>query len=286
MRTRRCAFRLDDESRTACITSCRPGRCIRYKLPEQVIVDGVTYTVTEVEANMNWSHTLRHLVIPDSVRYVDEDCLYGLSNLRSVYVGKGVEHLNGWHFCCCHKLQLIDIDKANPHLRVQDGLLLTVDGTLLLRSLYSIKNLIIPEGVRSIEQIAFWYDEYLESITFPSSLRQIGNNSFSNLPKLRKLVLPEGVERLVVQCFMSCANLEWVDLPSSLKSFGCDNFSGCSSLNTLILRSNSVMDCEYEDIVGIPSSCRLFVPPALIDAYRQHPIWGKFKYIASIETEL
>ena len=285
LRTRRCVFQLDDENRTACIISCRPGRCKRYKLPEQVIADGVTYRVVSIEIEgMKWMRTLRHLVIPDSFNYVDEDCMHGLPNLRSVHVGKGVDYLNSWNFRCCPKLRVLTIDKSNPHLRVQDGLLLSADGTVLLRSLFPIKDLQIPDGVKYIEKVAFWYDERLESITFPSSLRQIGDNSFSNLPNLRKLVLPEGLERLVVQCFMDCVNLEWVDLPSTLKSVDLDNFDGCNRLSTLILRSTTVVDSKWGVYDNIPASCRLFVPSALVEAYRQHPVWSRFTNIQEIES--
>jgi hypothetical protein len=48
--------------------------------------------------------------------------------------------------------------------------------------------------VERVEKIAFWCDDKLESITFPSSLREIGDNSFSNIPNLKRVVIPKGAE--------------------------------------------------------------------------------------------
>jgi hypothetical protein len=74
---------------------------------------------------------------------------------------------------------------------------LTQDGTTLLRSLFRRIELIIPEGVTRVEKVAFWYDDKLERITFPSSLREIGDNSFSNIPNLKQVFIPNGAEKLM-----------------------------------------------------------------------------------------
>ena len=160
-------------------------------------IEGLPYTITSVELGaFKYLRTLQHMIFPDTIEYIDEDEFSHLPNLRSVYIGKGVQYLNNWHFRCCPKLHIITIDKHNPYLKVQDGLVLTHDGTTLLRSLFRRRELIIPEGVKRVEKVAFWYDDKLESITFPSSLREIGDSSFSDIPNLKKVVIPEELENL------------------------------------------------------------------------------------------
>lgn len=110
-------YLLDDEEKTAWIAKGHIGRCKRYRLPDHVMVDGERYTVESVEMGaFNHPRTLRHLVIPDTFVFVDCDTLYGLGNLRSVYIGKRVEELNHFNFRLCPKLKSIRIDKNNPHL--------------------------------------------------------------------------------------------------------------------------------------------------------------------------
>lgn len=236
----RYVYLLDDNDHTAWIEKGHIGRSKTYRVPSHVEIEGVRYTITSIELGAyKCPRTLQHLIFPDTVEYIDEDEFWGLPNLRSVYMGKGVQYLLNWHFRCCPKLHTITIDPLNPHLKMQDGLVMTKDGTILFRSLFRRKELHIPEGVKYVEKVAFWYDDKLEKITFPTSLREISDNSFSYLPKLKRVVIPEGLERLIVQCFMGCENLEYVELPSTLKELGRETFEGCKNLKKLILHSES-----------------------------------------------
>ena len=188
----RYVYLLDDNGHTAWIKQGHIGRCKTYRIPSSVNIEGLPYTITFVELGaFKCQRTLQHLIFPDTIEYIDEDEFSHLPNLRSV------QYLNNWHFSCCPKLHTITIDKHNPYLKVQDGLVLTHDGTTLLRSLFRRRELIIPEGVTRVEKVAFWYDDKLESITFPSSLREIGDNSFSNIPNLKRVVIPKGAEKLM-----------------------------------------------------------------------------------------
>ena len=193
----RYVYLLDDNDHTAWIKQGHIGRCKTYRIPSSMNIEGLPYTITSVELGaFKCQRTLQHLIFPDTIEYIDEDEFSHLPNLRSVYIGKGVQYLNNWHFRCCPKLHTITIDKHNPYLKVQDGLVLTHDGTTLLRSLFRRRELIIPEGVTRVEKVAFWYDDKLESISFPTSICEIGDNSFSGIPNLKKVVIPEELENL------------------------------------------------------------------------------------------
>jgi hypothetical protein len=249
-----------------------------------VDIDGVRYTIASIELGAyKCPRTLQHLIFPDTIEYIDEDEFCCLPNLRSVHIGKGVQYLLNWHFRECPHLHTITIDKGNPHLKVQEGLVLTQDGTVLLRSLFRRKKLYIPEGVEYVEKVAFWYDDKLESITFPSSLREISDNSFSNIPNLKRVVIPEGLEKLIVQCFMGCENLELLDLPSTLHLLGWETFEGCKNLTKLILRPDYVIAYSAGTHEFYPyGTCRLYVPGEVLDAYRDDPFWGLFEHIHPI----
>ena len=87
-------YLLDDKEKTAWIAKGHIGRCRRYRLPDHVMIDGERYTVESVEAGAyNRPRTLRHLIIPDTFNYVDE-WAFLCDNLRSVYIGKGLDYLD------------------------------------------------------------------------------------------------------------------------------------------------------------------------------------------------
>ena len=283
----RFVYLLDDNDHTAWIKSGHIGRCKTYRVPEYVDTEGVRYSITSIEHYAyNSPRTLKHLIIPDSIEYIDDDVLYDFPNLRSVYIGKSLESLSWWNFRCCPKLRTFRIDAQNPHLKVQDGLVLAKNATVLLCKLFNRKNLKelhIPEGVEIVAPAAFWYEEQLETITFPSSLREIHDNSFSNLPKPKGIVIPEGLERLTIQCFMENESLEYVDLPATVQLMGGDVFMGCHNLKRLIIRSSELLmrrmsNFEQEQY----DNCHLYVPSEKLEAYRDDPTWGQFKHIHSM----
>ena len=279
-------YLLDDEEKTAWIAKGHIGRCRRYRLPDHVMVDGERYTIESVEVGAyNRPRTLRHLVIPDTFNYVDE-WAFQCNNLRSVYIGKGLDYIDSWTFCHCNKPQIFHIDKDNPYLKYEKGMVLSKDGKKLWASYVERPHVVIPEGVEEIHNIVFINDFTLESVCFPKTLRKMGDNSFGNCPKLREVVLPEGFEKFWIQSFLENKHLTNVDLPSTLTDLGVETFAYCPNLGTVVLRSPKKL--EFKGSFGawdydstLPNAI-LYVPENLVELYRQDPEWGVFKCILPI----
>ena len=282
-------YLLEDEEKTAWIKKGRIKRCSRYRLPDHVMLNGVRYTIIGVEAGAyNHPRTLHHLVISDSIHDFDEYCFDSFKNLESIHLGKGWDYMDGWYFINCPKLRTIHIDKDNPYLKVHDGMVLSKDGKMVYLGFADRKHLTIPDGVEGIGQCAFWQHKKLETIQFPKTLRKIGDNSFSNCPKLRSVVLPEGFRECVVQSFIENENLNLIDFPSTFLKMGCQTMIDCPNLQTIVLRAPQVVETsDGHPYGGIPTdTCRLYVPAELVEQYREHPVWRAFKYIFPIETYL
>jgi hypothetical protein len=65
--------------------------------------------------------------------------------------------------------------------------------------LEDIKEIIIPEGITSIEDNAFEGCDNLTSITLPGSLKHIGRDAFTDCNKLKNIVLPESIS--TIECW-------------------------------------------------------------------------------------
>lgn len=281
-------YNLDDDSHTAEIIKGHIGRCRSYRIPDHLLVDGIRYMVDSVGIGAyNSPRTLKHLIIPDSITYLDEDCLFNLPNLRSVHIGNGLRYIRNWHFRCCPKLRNITVNGSNPYMKKTGNLVISADGKLLMTSLLNCRQYIIPEGVEEIESIAFWYNTKLKNIVFPGSLRTIGDNSFSSLSEIEEIRLPEGVQLCICQSFMDCRKLKIIDFPSTLESVGWQTLAGCHNLETIILRSGLLVNMAYStdnfESVDI-ERCTLYVPQHLVHAYRTHPQWGIFRNIMQIDA--
>lgn len=234
-------YLLDDEDRTAWINKGHIGRCHRFRVPDHVIVDGMEYTITSIEVSaFKRVKTLRHLVIPDTITYVDEDVFCFQPNLRSIYVGKGVDYLSSWHFRCNAKLSSSVISTDNPHMKVVNNLILSGNGKSVLRTVRDCESYDIPEGVKIINAIAFMGNEKLKSVRMPDSLKYIGRNAFDNCTDLSSVLLNEGLQKIEDQCFYDCVKLENAKLPSTLSYIGHEAFYGCPLLTSTQLTYHSL----------------------------------------------
>ena len=282
-----CEYLLNDEKKTAWMVKApRIGRRCRYRIPDHVVINGERYDIESVEISAyRKAKCLKHLVVPDSILFIDEYNFSSLPNLRSIYIGKGLRYFTSWIFGNNPKLNSFDISKDNPNLYIEHGTVYTKDGKCAITNPFKPKYIIIKEGVECIEQIAFSWNSKLEKIQFPSTLKRIGDNSIAGCPRLQSVTLPEGFEACTVQSFQDNEGLETADLPSTIKKYGCETFNNCPQLNTLIIRTNHVLELNTwrNEPLDLSSHCTLKVPKELVEEYRQHPLWGNFRNIVAID---
>lgn len=72
---------------------------------------------------------------------------------------------------------------------------------------YGINEVIIPEGVTSIDTGAFAFCIGLKRITIPDSVTSIGEYSFYNCRSLTYITIPKSVTSIKYSAFSGCYNL-------------------------------------------------------------------------------
>lgn len=283
----RCLYLLNDEAKTAQIVKGeRIGRRKRYRIPHSVMVNGERYTIDFVSINAyKNTRQLKYLIVPDNITYVDEYNFSNLQNLRRIHIGKGVEYISSWIFSLNKKLQTFIVDKHNKHIYFDGVTIYSTDGKVALASPFEPKKISIREGVERVEATAYWYNDNVEEIIFPSTLKKIGDNSFSHCSNLREILLPEGCETLDIQCFEGCAKLETVDLPSTIKHLNVEVFEGCEAMRCITIRCNEVLEpvIYMNNEFNFLNDCTIRVPKHLIEMYRAHSVWGKRTKVESID---
>lgn len=119
---------------------------------------------------------------------------------------------------------------------------------------------IVPNGVTSIGEYAFYETNGIDSISLPATLTTLGVEAFrrcsdltsvtfnNNCPltaiptrafcdcsSLMSVNIPGSVSLIGSEAFKNCANLTTVTLPATLNKIGADAFNGCSSLMRIVL---------------------------------------------------
>lgn len=87
-----------------------------------------------------------------------------------------------------------------------------------------ILSVVVPEGVETIEDGAFWMCSNLRSVVLPSSIRKIGTNAFNSCDALTSIVIPDGCKEIGDDAFTSCKKLKDIYVPSSVYNIGNDAF--------------------------------------------------------------
>ena len=129
-------------------------------------------------------------------------------------------------------------------------------------------NVYIPDKIDGltvyrIEYNAFQNNFTLESIRFPSSLKEIGGSSFNNCTSLSSVTFPYGLERIEAGAFSYCTSLTEISLPDTVKFIESSIFEHCLSLKSAKLAGSfSEMNstfayCTSLENVTIPDSVKI-----------------------------
>ena len=117
----------------------------------------------------------------------------------------------------------------------------TEDGSVITGSTVLARELVIPKDldgqpVIAIADSAFYKNERLRKVTFPSSLEMIGAHSFADCSKLNSITFEKGGKVLIGDsAFEGCALLRSVSLNDSVLSIGDASFRDCARIFRLKL---------------------------------------------------
>ena len=219
---------------------------------------------------------LTSITIPSSVTSIGASAFYSCNRLTSITIPSSVTSIGSSAFANCNnltKLNITDIAKwcsisfgsgnANPLYYAKK---LYLNNTL-------VTDLLIPSGVTSIKNYAFYGCDTLISITIPSSITSIGSSAFMYCSKnLENITVASGntkyIEKgnclieissktLMLGCnnsviptdgsitsigdfaFYDCDNLTSITISSSVKRIGRSAFEDCGKLASVTFENTS-----------------------------------------------
>ena len=125
----------------------------------------------------------------------------------------------------------------------------------------NIKTILLPQGVTSIGEYAFWDLPNLTSVVIPEGVTSIGKGAFSVCPALKSIVIPNSVINIGDNAFSSCESLQSINIPNGLTTISRGVFKNCPSLTSVIIpnsvtiiKNSAFYNCSLLSSIIIPNS--------------------------------
>ena len=183
-------------------------------IPERI--DG--YPVTEIDEAAFYNEGVQTVVFPSTLKKIGKQA-FMYSDLRS------------FSFTGDETVEVGEAAFANTSMEeiVVPANIKNISSVCFGNNIYN-KSIIIEEGVETIEDFAFQYNQYATSIKIPSTVKTIGENAFVGEMRVQQLTIEEGVSSIERRAFDSVEELTDITLPRSITSIGEEAFIRCDKL--------------------------------------------------------
>lgn len=120
----------------------------------------------------------------------------------------------------------------------------------------TVRTIIVPDGVTTIEEYAFSKCSNLETVEFPDSVVFIGESAFSGRSGLKDINIPNSVTYIGESAFWGCSSLESVSIPEGVTIIEDDTFWNCTGLKNITIPKSvkSIGDNAFDRCTSLISA--------------------------------
>lgn len=270
-------------------------------VPSRVTYGNKTYNVTGIgKAAFDDNECIRTVTLPDPIKII---CYAAFRNtpLEKITFPDSLKIIEDEAFLFCKGLKKIDIPGSVVSIgenafgegcenlesvTLHEGL--QKIGDYAFYETFKLPGLIIPNGVKEIGKLAFENSGYNSGrkwdLKIPDSVTSIGSGAFSG-SNVRKVTLPKPLTVIEDRLF-DYADLQELHICEKVTRIGKQAFT--HNNNNL---QRICLSCPPPEVEGDAfdaetfKNARLEVPASALNAYKSHPIWGKFKEIVGIGAD-
>ncbi len=197
--------------------------------------------------------SLASITIPEGVTSIGVNAFSGCSSLASITIPDSVTSIGEYAFSDCNNLTEVYISNIAAWCRIKfdssTSNPLSGKHNLYLNGELTT-NLVIPEGVTSVGDFAFYDCSGLASINIPEGVTSIGRYAF---------------------CY--CSNIPVLTIPASVTSIGMSAFNGWNSVTRVYCKptkmpSMDIIPGRNIPLPGLREGVKIYVPHGLVEDYR------------------
>ena len=212
--------------------------------------------------------SLEEIRMPSSARILEEGAFMGCRSLDGIEIFAGVEQIGDMSFHGCQALAGLTISEENPSYCMEDGILYSKDGDILIWASPAVSGkLVIPEHASRIRNYAFTDCTKLEELIFPESIVQADLDLFGSNPELKSIVIPDtnptfcAADGLIysksgeLMVFCPRNRTGMVEIPDGTRAIHDAAFQGCGELTEVRIPDTvgQILSYAFQDCCSLAS---------------------------------
>lgn len=189
------------------------------------------------------------VVVDRGVTGIGAYAFYGCVNLIDITLPEGLTAIGEYAFKGCSALGRVEILNG-----------MTTLGYDAFRE-SGITEVVLPEGLKTIEYGAFYNCANLRGVSLPSTLQNLGGYAFYKCSALTAIILPQSLAKMENECFEGCTTLTAIEIPSQVTTIESYAFRGCTALRSVtlpeelnVIETSAFSNCEELTQIHLPES--------------------------------
>lgn len=219
----------------------------------------------EISHFFNGCNSLKKIIIPKSVKFIEENIVNSCENLEKIDVDVSNENYFSHDGVLYSKkdrsLVLYPLGKKDQEYSVKEETL-SIESKAFLNNKYICK-IVIPDGVKSIGGMAFAYCMSLQIVCMANTVEFIDRFVFAGCYNLRSVNLSLRLKVIEDQLFVDCKNIKSIYIPSNVSRIGYEAFAGCSKLKNIeisngveVIDKGCFRNCYSLERIALPLNLR------------------------------
>lgn len=125
--------------------------------------------------------SLAEITLPEGLEYIDFSVFHGCDSLKTLHIPASVTEMHERILLTCDSLESFTVAEGNPSYSAVDGVLFSRDGSFLYRypQAKAGTSYTVPDGVKEINENAFYYAVDLQTIHLPASVTEMDPTAFN-----------------------------------------------------------------------------------------------------------
>ncbi|ELP89441.1 hypothetical protein EIN_390660 [Entamoeba invadens IP1] len=197
-----------------------------------LLFDGSNTEIAKVVSSLSekcfQGKRIKAVILPNHITSLGNNCFSDCNELKSVVLPNTLTTLPFMCFSSCRQLKEIEIPSGVVWMEA------TFFGCM------SLSRVTFPDTLKMIGNHTFNYCALLDKVTLPTRLCRIGVSCFERCGSLKKIEIPERVVSIDNKAFCNCG-LTSVKLPSNLKEIGSRCFSKCKRLQSFEIPKSVIL---------------------------------------------